>query len=139
MKPSSIKSLTVTNSTNGTTMQISQMETFDSYKYVGIHIAIDGNQRNQFLDLSEKCIKMSTVFSQFYFNAKDSEQGFITIYAPLIKYALPATCLSCKQLCAIQQLIITSALSQLGFNPHMPRAVIHASMWYGGAGIMDLH
>jgi hypothetical protein len=139
LKLSNKSILNVQNSENNTNMQIQQMEPFESYKYVGIHIALDGNQKDQISNLSDKCRKMVTVFSQPYFNSKDSEQGFMTIYTPLIRYALPATSITKKKLCIIQQPVISSALSRLGYNRNMPRAVIHASKLYGGAGILDLY
>jgi hypothetical protein len=82
---------------------------------------------------------MATLFNNTYFNHKDSVQGFMTIYGPIAKYPLPATSMSESQLQKIQQPIITSVLSRLGFNPHMPRAVIHASTRYGGVGLIDLY
>jgi hypothetical protein len=115
------------------------MESFEAYKYVGIYIALDGNQKAQIHDLIDKCTKLATVFSQLYFNSKDSEQGFSTIYTPLIKCAIPATSITKKQLSVIQQPIVLAALSRLGFNCNMPWAVIHASTWYGRAGILDLY
>jgi hypothetical protein len=82
---------------------------------------------------------MAVLFNQTYFSHKDSEQGFMTIYGPIAKYPLPATSISESQLHKIQQPIIISVLSRLGFNPHMSRAVIHASMRYGGVGLIDLY
>jgi hypothetical protein len=111
MKPSTKVQLNVINSGDGTMMQIPQLENHEAYKYVGIYIALDGNQKAQVKDLAEKCVKKATVFSQLYFNAKDSEQGFATIYTPLIKYPLPTTSISSKKLQIIQQTIIKSALS----------------------------
>jgi hypothetical protein len=35
--------------------------------------------------------------------------------------------------------MIKAVLSRLGFNPHMPRAVVHASTKYGGIGLLDLY
>jgi hypothetical protein len=83
--------LNVTNSKDSTNMTIPQLDTYKAYRYVGIYFAIDGNQIAQLNDLATKCNKMSIVFSRLYFKAKDSEQGFMTIYCPLTKCAFPTT------------------------------------------------
>jgi hypothetical protein len=74
----------VTNSEDQSFMHIPQLETWESCKYVGIYLALDGNQKSQIEDLQTKCQKMSTVFSPLYWNQKDTEQGFLTIYAPIV-------------------------------------------------------
>jgi hypothetical protein len=134
----SFKQLQVTSSDNHKQMIIPILKTNCSYKYVGIHIALDGNMKSQILDLQTKCNQIALLFTQSYFNAKDSKQGFMTIYSPIVKYALPTTSISENNLRIIQQPVITSVLSRLGYNKNMPRAIIHASSLYGGVGLLDL-
>jgi hypothetical protein len=62
----------------------------------------------------------------------------MTIYSPIVKYALPTTSISENSLRIIQQPVISSVLSRLGYNKNMPRAIIHASTMYGGVGLLDL-
>jgi hypothetical protein len=62
----------------------------------------------------------------------------MTIYSPIVKYALPTTSISENILRIIQQPVISSVLSRLGYNKNMPRAIIHASSMYGGVGLLDL-
>jgi hypothetical protein len=81
----------------------------------------------QYDDLQDKCNKISLLFTQSYFNARDSEQGFLT-----------TTSLSEKKLQTIQQPVINSVLSRLGYNRNMPRSIIHFSTIYGGVGLIDL-
>jgi hypothetical protein len=127
------------SSENQKQLVIPVLNTNKSYKYVGIHIALDGNMTSQINDLQEKCNQISLLFSQTYSNAKDSEQGFMTIYGPIVKYCLPTTSITKQQLRKIQQPVITSVLSWLGYNKNMPRSVIHLSATYGGVGLLDLY
>jgi hypothetical protein len=90
--------LSVTRSDNNTITTIPFIPINQSYKYVGIHIALDGNMGQQIKDLQSKCNKMAVLFNQTYFSHKDSEQGFMTIYGPIAKYPLPATSISESQL-----------------------------------------
>jgi hypothetical protein len=130
--------LQVTSSDNHKQLVIPVLKTNSSYKYVGIHIALDGNMTAHIQDLQTKCKQIALLFTQSYFNAKDSEQGFMTIYSPIVKYALPTTSISENSLQIIQQPDISSVLSRLGYNKNMPRAIIHASSMYGGVGLLDL-
>jgi hypothetical protein len=63
----------------------------------------------------------------------------MTIYSPIVKYTLPTTSLSEKQLQTIQQPVINSVYSRLGYNRNMPRSIIHSSSTYGGVGLIDLY
>jgi hypothetical protein len=79
-------------------MSIPFLPTNQSDKYVGIHIALDSNMKYQFDDLYNKSVKLALMFTQPYFNANHAAQGFMTIYGPIMKYALPSTPLSKKQM-----------------------------------------
>jgi hypothetical protein len=93
----------------------------------------------QVQDLETKFKQIAVLFTQTYLNPLESEQAFMTIYGPMAKYPYPTSSLSKLQLHKIKQPVIKSVLSQLGFNPHMPRSVIDASTRYGGIGLMDLY
>jgi hypothetical protein len=131
--------LKVVSSDYKQTMSIPFLPTNQSYKYVGIQIALDGNMNDQLEVLYNKSVNFELMFTQSYFNANDAAQGFMTIYGPIMKFALPSTTLSKKQMAKIQQPVIYSVLSRLGFNPHMPRAVVHSSTQYGGVGLLELY
>jgi hypothetical protein len=78
---------------------------------------------------------MATTFHQTYINHNDST----TIYTPILCYALTTSSISQYTLQNIQKPIINVALSWMGFNKHMPRAVVFASKIMGGMGIMYLY
>jgi Reverse transcriptase (RNA-dependent DNA polymerase) len=117
---------------------IPQMSTKEAYKYVGVQLALDGNMTQQTRDLQTKCNEMSSILTQTYFNAKDADQGFTTVFTPSIKYVLPVTSIEPTKLNKIQQTTINAVLPRLGYNKHMPRAVVFATKSRGGLGILNL-
>jgi hypothetical protein len=118
---------------------IKQIPPKESYKYVGIEIALDGNMIQQIKSLQDKCHQMATTFSQTYFNHHNAKLGFTTIYTPVMCYDLTTSSISQHTLQTIQKPMISIALSRMGFNKHMPRDVVFSSKTKGGLGIMDLY
>jgi hypothetical protein len=105
---------------------------------VGVQIALDGNMDTQLKDLHKKCHDMSTTLNQTYFNANDANQGYTTVFAPSVKYVLPVTSICLNKLRNIQKSSVSSILSRLGYNKHMPRSVVFASKARGGIGLLNL-
>jgi hypothetical protein len=93
----------------------------------------------QIKDLKVKCNQMASIYNQTYFNSNDARQGFTTVYTPSICYPLATTSISQQTLQNIQKPVISSVLSRMGFNQHMPRAVVFASKYRGGIGLLDLY
>jgi hypothetical protein len=83
--------LQVASGDNQKQLLIPVLKTNKAYIHVGIHIALDSNMTSQINSLQVKCNQIALLFSQSYFSAKDSEQGFMTIYGPIVKYFLPTT------------------------------------------------
>jgi hypothetical protein len=117
---------------------IPQLKTPEAYKYVGVQIAPDGNMKAQIQDLQKKCNIMCTIFAQTYFNANDANQGYMTVFAPAVKYVLPVTSISTLRLRQMQSRIVSTVLSRLRFNKHMPRHVVFSTKSKGGLGLLNL-
>jgi hypothetical protein len=71
-------------------------------------------------------------------NAQDAKQGFTTVFVPAIRYSLPATSIQQNILVKMQRPIINTVLSKIGYNRHMPRALVFAPTSIGGIGLLDL-
>jgi hypothetical protein len=82
---------------------------------------------------------MSGALSQVFMTAKDTNQGYTTVLIPSIRYILPATSIKSSTLSKIQIPVINNVLTKLGYNRHMPRAVVFASTSIGGIGLLDLY
>jgi hypothetical protein len=61
-----------------------------------------------------------------------------TVFEPSITYALPLTSIDPDQLRKIQQPVVNSVLSRVGYNKQMPRSVVFAAKTRGGIGLLDL-
>jgi hypothetical protein len=130
--------LQVPSSEDNQQYTVTQLSPSESYKYLGLHIAMDGNMHSQEHALQQLCDKFITVFSQTSFDMVDINQCYTTVFAPAIKYVLPGTSLDSAFLINIQKPILLLVLPKLGFNQHMPREVVLAPLHFGGLGLMDL-
>jgi hypothetical protein len=137
--PSNQQCLHVKSSETNTTMHVPQIEPSQAYKYVGVHIALNGNMTTQIQHLKEKCNKINSAMSQVFMSPQDTKQGFTTVFIPAIRYSLPATTIQQKTLVTMQKPIINTVLTKLGYNRHMPRAVVFAPTSIGGIGLLDLY
>jgi hypothetical protein len=107
-------------------MHVPQIEPSQAYKYVGVQLALNGNMTTQIQALQDKCNKINSAMSQVYMSAQDTKQGFTTVFIPSICYALPTTSIQQKTLINMQKPIINTVLTKIGYNQHMPRAVVFA-------------
>jgi hypothetical protein len=139
LHPSTQQQLHVKCSETSNIMLVPQMEPSKAYKYVGVHIALNGSMKDQITQLKTKCNKINGALSQGYTTAKDTKQGFTTVFIPSISYVLPATSIQEKELQQIQRPIINTVLTKIGYNQHMPRAVVFAPITAGGIGLLDLY
>jgi hypothetical protein len=60
------QSLYITNSDTNTTLSVPQISYKEAYKYVGVHIALDGNMEQQITALRNKCNTIAGAFSQIF-------------------------------------------------------------------------
>jgi hypothetical protein len=132
------QSLSIFNSDSKTSISVPQISHKQAYKYVGVQIALDGNMEQQITIMKEKCNNFAGAFSQIFMSAKDTNQGYTTVFIPSIRYALPATSIDQKTLQKIQSPIINNVLTKIGYNRHMPRALVFAPSSIGGIGLLDL-
>jgi hypothetical protein len=119
-------------------MLVPQIEPTEASKYVGVQLALDGNMITQIETLKSKCNTINGALSQVFMNARDTQQRYITVFVPSIRYVLPTTSISQTILKKIQSPVINTVLTKLGYNRHMPRAVVFAPTTVGGIGLLDL-
>lgn len=65
-------------------------------------------------------------------------QGYKTIYLTAVGYPLAATAIDYDKLQSVQQKITNVVLPRIGYNRHMPHAVIYAPNHLGGIGRRNL-
>jgi hypothetical protein len=130
--------LSLQDSETGKTLSVPQIQPSEAYKYLGVHIAMDGNMVAQKKALQEKCSKFISIFAQCQLSQSNMQLIYRTVFVPAIKYVFPATTIDAAFLENIQKPIITLVLSRIGFNSHMPREVVFAPIHFGGLGLLDL-
>jgi hypothetical protein len=138
LQPSNNQQLHVKSSETGDIMLVPQIEPSDAYIYVGVQLALDGNMTTQIATLKTKCNTINGALSQVYMSARDTKQGYTTVFVPSIRYILPSSSITQNILQKIQSPIIDTVLTKLGFNRHMPRSVVFAPTTLGGIGQLDL-
>jgi hypothetical protein len=82
---------------------------------------------------------MAAIFNQTYKSTKDNKQGCKTVFTSSICYSLVCNTMTLYQLLKIQEPVIHSVLSRMGFNQHMPRNIVYASKLRGGLWLLDLY
>jgi hypothetical protein len=110
----------------------------EPYNLLGIPMALDGNskaQTQQLLEKSQKCIK---TWRKCNLNHWEAQLGLQSIIYPTMKYGLAATTIKFQDLANIQAPLINAILPTLGYNRHMPRALVYGPIAFGGMGIHHL-
>jgi hypothetical protein len=113
--PSDItRTITITDHETNGDIPLSEIQTSTPYKLLGVHIAFDGNQKQQALALLEKCEKLAIAFQRCHLSSDDTLQGYRSIFLPGAQYGLSATSLSPKQTSHSQRIITNTVLPKLG-------------------------
>jgi hypothetical protein len=94
LSPSNKQQLHIKSSETGEIMLVPQIDPNESYKYVGVQLALDGNMTSQTETLQQKCNKLNGALSQIYMSARDTKQGYTTVFVPSIRYVLPTSSIS---------------------------------------------
>jgi hypothetical protein len=74
-------------------------------------------------------VKMSPLLARKY---------YFTMYLPAVKYSLPGTTMTMKELYLIQSLMTSVTLNKIGYNRNYPHAVAFAPIRLFGCGMCDL-
>ena len=83
---------------------IPSIPTSQAYKLLGIQIVLDGNQKEQYKKLCEKCNQHAAMFAQNQFHPSDIQTRYNQVFLHAIKYPLAAASLTtlqfekCKQM-----------------------------------------
>jgi hypothetical protein len=139
LRQSNKQQIHVKSSENNDILLVPQMEQTTAYRYVGVQIALDGNMDAQLTTLREKIYKINGALAQIFMTARDTKQGYTTVFVPSIRYVLPTTSISKTVLYKLQSNIINTVLTKMGYNRHMPRAVVFAPTHLGGIGLLGLY
>jgi hypothetical protein len=96
--PSNKQQLHITSSETRATMLFPQIDPSKPYKCVGVQLALDGNMTTQITTLKSKCLLINGALSQVYMSARDTKQGYTTVFVPSIRYVFPTTSITKEKL-----------------------------------------
>jgi hypothetical protein len=107
-------------------------------KLLGVHLTQDGNSKKQARVLTDKCKLYAQVVTATPLDRTDAHTLYDTVYCPATSYPLPATHLSVNDLRKIERPAVNAFLPKMGYNRHMPRAVVFAPQESLGCGLRSL-
>jgi hypothetical protein len=116
----------INDSENMTQQQIQEIATNEPYKLLGVATCMNGNTEPQKIMLQEKINKLTRMFRFSKLNHFEAKIGLQNIAYPMIKYGLNATAINWEYLETIQAPLTHAILPRLGYNRHMPRAIVYA-------------
>ena len=106
---------------------------------VGVFLALDGNQREQWKALN---MKAKAWAGKIRASPLDPDAVWVAMTCTIIKgleYPLAATTLSKRKLDKIMSHVLSSALPRAGFTRKFPRAVIYGPVEFQGMGVTSLY
>ena len=87
------------------------------------------------------CLKFGTMAQQLRpvkISPLLARKYYFTMYLPAVKYSLPVTTMTMKELHSIQSLMTSVTLNKFGYNQNYPHAVAFAPIRFFGCGMCDL-
>jgi hypothetical protein len=120
------------------TQPIKRLEPNKASRILGVYVSPNG-------DFSEQLQVMKTKADQFAIRLRsprlrpvDIHTFHRTMYAPAMRYVLPALAVDEEELAKVQSAIIPAMLNKLGFSSTTPTEIRHGPTEMGGIDLMDL-
>jgi hypothetical protein len=124
----------LTEGNTGQSAIVDQPDCTDSFRTLGMHKTILGNQSEQIRILREESDNCGKGIIASSVNKFEAWTGYFTILPPSCNYPLAATFLKRRDCERIQSFATCATLMKCGFNRHYPRAVVFGSPKFGGLG-----
>ena len=94
-------------------------------RILGIHLAPDGNFSKQLEVLKTKADEMAIRLRSPKLTPQDIRTFHRTMYAPAMRYVLPALAVDEEELAQVQTQVLASILQKLGYSSKTPTAIRH--------------
>jgi hypothetical protein len=130
--------ISITDHETNRAQEISTLSPSDSYKLLGVNMALDGNCIDQAHLIQSKCNKLARAFTRCKLTPEETTQGYFSIFLPAVKYGLDATSIPTPLLQKAQSIASRIILPKLGYNRHLPLPIVYAPTHFGGIGLQDL-
>lgn len=133
-----IGSISIQSSETRSDYNITEIAPTEPYKLLGVQMTLSGNTSGQEEAMRDKCAHMAKVFTMAPLNQNDVNTGYTSVILPTLKYGLGATNIPWYKLDKIQQQLTHTILPKMGFNRHLPRAIVYGPESCGGLGLQRL-
>ena len=119
--------------------ELKQLDVAEARRTLGVWQATDGNETKQTEVMKEKSEKWARNVKRSFLSRADIAFGIKTSLYPSLTFGLLATTLTENQAADTFKPIRAHALSNMGYNKHIPKIVVHGPEKYGGIGIKDIY
>ena len=123
---------------DGIRQTLERIEPNRAQKTLGVYLAPDGNDDDQFTALLEKSHAWADQIRAGHLPKHLVLQSLKQSLWSSLKWPMPATCLTEDQTRRIMKPALRAALPRLGFVPTFPRDLVHAPKKYQGLAIPHL-
>jgi hypothetical protein len=127
-------SLLLTEGATGNVQEVKQLDLHDSFKTLGIHKTISGDQSDQISVMRQKSDAYARGILSINLTHFEAWTGLFTIWLGQLNYPLVATSLGHRDCEKIQSNAINASLSKCGFSRKTSRAIVFGAPWFGGLG-----
>jgi hypothetical protein len=124
---------------NGNPKEIKQLHTETSQKLLGVMRNPIGNQQDEIARLRTKSNNLATKINSSALSTLQAKMMYESFYLPAMRYSLAITSINQMDFDTIQSKAMSSLLSAMGYNRHMPREVVYCSLKYQGLGMKHLY
>ena len=110
-----------------------------AHRTLGQLKAPNGNQLDHLQFMETKSQNWLTAIAEARLTRQEAHAAYTMIWFPSLSYGLGTTNLTYEELNRIQKPVINRILPALGYNRHLPRAVVYGSSRFGGLNFKHLY
>jgi hypothetical protein len=118
---------------------IQHLDCSTAHKTLGLQKTPIGNQDEQLQKIHEKSNNIAQAIATSSITRDQAKTAWTSMYIPAIAYPLVATYFQENDLNKVENKALTAFLPKMGYNRHMPRAVVYGPEECGGMGIKNLY
>jgi len=122
----------------GNIHQLKQHLPTTAVRILGVHIAMDGNMKQEYKILADKANQYKKVLYRCNFTTSEAKTIYKQCYIPALVYPLPATAMDPIKIQATQDQVTALFLSKMGYSRLFPRRVVFAPANIGGLGFRHI-
>ncbi|KAI2496067.1 hypothetical protein MHU86_18439 [Fragilaria crotonensis] len=120
------------------TIEIRRQGITESAGILGVHQSPTGDFSNHLQVMKAKADKYAGYIRSPRLSPSDIRVFHRTIYAPAMRYSLPAIAVDEEEFAQVQAKILPTIVQKLGLTSKLPTAIRHGPTSMGGLGLLDL-